>query len=171
MEAATALLEGNEEALSDDFLDDRVGMGKSYATNFEKRWWFDFVEFLRCGGSDYFWQEREILDAVGGFLTAIAEVRNGPRDAAIHIIQREVRIVAKLAERLTLRRSTRGMFRGFDVSLDGQDPIWRVTQYDTTRFSAAPIANRRGLGLNAEADGVLKARMLAALDMYRSGIR
>ena len=76
VEAAAALVDGNQFALDEEFLEHVLGMGKCFAINLEKLDRYGIVEFRHCGGDSILYSDEPVCDVIDTIVGTIRSIQD-----------------------------------------------------------------------------------------------
>jgi hypothetical protein len=178
VEAAAALLDGNPAvACTDDvYLEHSLGMGKSFAINFNKVGPFGYIEFRHCGGENYIYEETPIHDAMDIMIEA-AESTHAGAVKPLSRIRDSIHAIHAIAERITLvaRPDGRDLAASHDVMADGE-LVAQIFRMSSAGFLFCPLEGgftpfEGGFTPSPlEVDTLVKARALAAFNLVLVGV-
>lgn len=164
VEVVTALNDGNEYALDNDFLEHSLGKGKHFAINVEKLNRYGVVEFRHCGGDEVLYLLPELTHVIGKIHQIISDaeqMKSTPKYG--DIIKKDVMEIMKILPSLTYGEE-RARFVGrkeFPVSINGKC-FGRINQLSAVEFTFYFNDNIRPTTA-LKVDSFSKAKALAAM--------
>ena len=169
VEAATALADGNEFGLTDEFLEHSLGKGKHFAINTEKVMHYNIVEFRHCGGPEILFQKSELfalIDKISGVIQR-SEIFQGDNLLG-PLIENDVNETLEYLDEIHFISSPKRVgIKNYDVVFRDRS-IGSICQLDAARF--AFHFNNKFLdssysGLHV--DSLSKAKVLVALTIHK----